>query len=224
MNTSETEREGIRLALPYLQRMCKPGAEPLDTNRAKNSELLQRTIGDYLVPCVDGKLESYDVKTEREYTGNLFVETWSNRAAGVWEKLGWIYTLRSDYLMAIYLDVKAAFVIPYGPLYEWCITSGNLYVGNYRERLVHRSANGQQRNQTIGYPVPFSHIVDKLRIQCLRYFPEAGWVNSRLVDIGTSGTGASSESQTRTAIHHHAPKANPQAAGNLFGSVHGDPQ
>lgn len=177
----EVERQGIALVRPLLMRWVRPGADLIDTNNARQSEVWQRTIGDFVMPMRDGSFSGVEVKTERRYTANFFVETWSNRAFGR-SRVGWPYTLSADALVMVYLDVRAAFVLPMPRLYAWLFDFGNLYRHQHRERPVHRSADGEQSNNTCGVPVPFSELLKPVGGTCYRLLPD-GWHQADLADV-----------------------------------------
>lgn len=98
MNADSTERDGDELVEPLLRSWVKTGGEFLDTREARQRAAWQRFFGDYLFREQKGKLVSVEVKTERVYTGNLFVETWSN-ASPIERREGWLTTLKADGLV-----------------------------------------------------------------------------------------------------------------------------
>lgn len=181
MTTDDIESQGKALVGPLLASWSRNGIV-IDTNHARSPVVWQRTFGDYLILCPSGGLTSVEVKTERVFTGNLFIETYSNRSGDHLERRGWLDTLQADAIVYVFLDARAAFSLPFGRLRKWCIADGNLWRRGYREKLVHRSENGSQRNQTLGYPVPLAHLLDA-GLKCFRLTPRGTWEKCTLGDV-----------------------------------------
>ncbi len=86
--------------------------------------MLQSTVGDFLINSRDGRVLGIELKTERrEHTGNLFLETWSNKSRG---RRGWLYTLDADFLWYLFLDTKNHYVISFPKLKQWALADGHL--------------------------------------------------------------------------------------------------
>ncbi len=174
MTSSEVERLGIELAMPLLEQWAGGRKELIiDTRRMEQREHRQRTIGDYILPACDSFTSCWEVKAEQEFTGNLFIETWSNRTTAtgddgtpMWRK-GWIETLETDYMLFVFLNVRGAFKVPFIYLQRWFLHKGNFV--NYREVEVKKSREQEQRNKTWGCPVP---IADMLKPVCIECFAE----------------------------------------------------
>lgn len=167
--------------MPLIEAMSKPGVPVIDTNRARNSEHWQREVGDFLASSQAGGWLGLEVKTEQVYTGNLFVEAWSNKAARRWRD-GWVFTLGADLLFSVYLDVRAAFVLDLWRLRHWAVMEGRML--EYPEKTVHRYADGEQKNRTTGYPVPWAHLAGPVGFQCYRVRDEDGrWVRCDYADL-----------------------------------------
>jgi len=86
-----------------------------------------------------------EVKTEKTYTGNLFIEEWSNRK---WDEEGWFRKLTEcDYLFYLFINpeekVFRMFVAPFeriGQHLKLCQCGGEL-----------KRVNSPQKNDTWGY-------------------------------------------------------------------------
>ena len=63
---------------------------------------------------------SAEIKAEERFTGNLFLETWSNKVfAYEYRRPGWMVTLGCDILLCYFLDKKRLYSIPFGRLWSW---------------------------------------------------------------------------------------------------------
>lgn len=152
MNQREREAEeaGIQLVMPLLETWKKPGTAIGDTKKALNRVVWQRTIGDLFLTNRKDQFLGIEVKTEYRYTGNLFIETWSNYAPGQWQRSGWIFTLCADWIFFVFLERHLTFLANLPRLKKWCLDEGNLY--RFSERMPQR----EQTNRTIGCPVPLA--------------------------------------------------------------------
>lgn len=170
----DVERVGVAWALDLLALWLRPGAQVLDTRQARQRERWQRTIGDYVVPLCDGTVAGVEVKTERRHTGNVFIETWSNRTRDTERRRdGWIRTLQADAIVFLFLDEECAYVAPFLPLQDWCLYEGRVY--DYPEKVVRMSRDGEQPNVTIGHPAPVSVLLAARLITAYRRAPDGTW-------------------------------------------------
>lgn len=153
------EKTGCRWATEELfPRWSAPGVPVIDTSRFRQAEVAQRTWGDYLLTLRTGEVVSVEVKTEAKWTGNLFLESWSNRTAeGKYRRDGWLLTLHADVLLYLFLDAGAAVTLRVPDLRKWALDDGNLY--RYKETAVKRSLEGEQLNMTVGFLVPVADLV-----------------------------------------------------------------
>lgn len=166
-STSDTERAGLALAMPLVRSWCAPGTEPIDTNTFVQSEHVQRSLGDYVIRRPNGVWMGVEVKAEDECTGNLFVETWSNAVLGARERRGWVDTLRTDFLVAVYLDARVAVAMVFPELRDWWLTRGCDM--RFPPRVPARSLKGEQRNLTLGHLVPFVTLPTSIRAKAYRF-------------------------------------------------------
>jgi len=102
--------------------------------------------GDYrAVNSSTGVVMNLEVKAEAKSTGNLFIETWSNKTEG---RRGWLYNLdECSCLIYHFLDSKA-YVIQFERL-------RNFDLSRYEEKPQHRY---EQRNDTWGVLVPIADL------------------------------------------------------------------
>lgn len=138
-----------------------------DTNDFNPSEVWQRTFGDLLYIRA-GRLFGAEVKTERKYTGNLFAETYSNAMPTQYERRGWLVTLTGAMsYINVFLDRMAVFYMKLPDLRKWLIDDERLR--DFEMRLVRKSANGCQKNQTIGHLVPYEQLmVPPVSARCIQ--------------------------------------------------------
>lgn len=180
MNTGEVERRGIELAMQVIEWQVAPGSPVIDTNDARSNVHLQRTIGDFLILHeLTNQWHAIDVKTEVKYTGNLFVESWSNKTANRHSRDGWIFTLGSDWLFMVYLDVRAVFIVDLRKLKNWCVIEGRML--DFREATVHRYIDGEQMNRTTGHLVPWSVLAETVGFKCYQQ-QDGNWQSCILPD------------------------------------------
>ena len=136
------------------------------TFKGRMAEELQRSAGDLLYnPANDSdRIVAVEVKGENRFTGNFFLEYWSNRSRLT---PGWMLTLRADLLCYVFNDVQRAFVISLPKLQNWAFSKETERPGFdgyiYRFRLV-RQSKYDQLNDTWGRLVPIEEVRTKVRL------------------------------------------------------------
>lgn len=157
------ELAGKKLISPFLASLGRVE----DTNRFRNRVDAQRYWGDYLI---DNGHETvvWEVKTEREYTGNLYLESFSNAHPGPHQRPGWLVTSHADRLAIVFLDRRIAMILDRKKLQDWFI-GGSMY-GEYPAR----PPRDPQRNLTLGYLVPWRKIPHPDVLLCCLHFHESG--------------------------------------------------
>jgi hypothetical protein len=142
------------------------------TGKGRLSAFLQRELGDLMFNGPDGRLWSVEVKAEQRFTGNLFLETWSNRnLADAFShaergcKVGWLVECRADLLFYHFLDVDRLYVLELFALKRWAFTDpsqrlrvagGSDLVGRIYDFPEKAQAKYDQRNETCGRIVPLA--------------------------------------------------------------------
>jgi hypothetical protein len=124
------------------------------------SEELQKSAGDLLFNSAKHpeRIVSVEVKGEKKYTGNFFLEYWSNR-----KRLtpGWMITLRADLLCYVFNDIEHAFIVELPKLQDWAFrqeTERRDFDGHiYKYRLRPQGAY-EQLNDTWGRLVPIEAV------------------------------------------------------------------
>jgi hypothetical protein len=104
-----------------------------------------------------------EIKVEQRWSGNHFLETWSNRNLDDPDAHydhgstpGWLVTSRADLLLFYFLDSDDLVTVPLLRLKRWAFDSGpqdGVYA--WPEKLQHRYG---QRNDTWGRCVPVEHL------------------------------------------------------------------
>lgn len=97
---SEIEKDGVGQLLPYIKRV----SDKADFMFTDSHPFIQKHLGDFLAKY-RGSRVFVELKVERKWTGNLFIETWSNRSR---ETPGWLWTCRADFLWYYFLGEEHA--------------------------------------------------------------------------------------------------------------------
>lgn len=107
----------------------------------------ERSIGDILARRSDrdGWL-TVEVKTELEHTGNLFLETWSNRGV----RKGWMETSHADVMVFLFKDRMRAYVYDFRRLREWANGPSRWFSRRLDDFPEREQRKYRQRNVTVG--------------------------------------------------------------------------
>lgn len=134
------EAKGWAVLQPYLHEHTD-GRYVL-TSKGPLARWLQESAGDVLTNTPDGRLWSIELKTEQRWTGNLFLETWSNRNVDSranhgmhGSNPGWLAKLRADLLLYYFLEADVLVSLDLFELKRWAfgyvdgdeVVEGNLY-------------------------------------------------------------------------------------------------
>lgn len=154
------EAKGLAILEPFIREHAYNG-QVVWTTRGDLSKSIQESMGDVLFNTDKDKIWAVEIKIEQEHTGNLFIETWSNKNLNNEQSHadrgcnpGWLYKLRADLLMYYFLDTDDLYVIDVYPLKRWAFCGGPDGGGNiwaYREVPQGRYS---QANDTWGRLVP----------------------------------------------------------------------
>lgn len=144
-----------------------------DTNRMMRSEVRQRSIGDFIIAPDAAPAWCQEVKTEQVHTGNLFLESWSNRTPDdAYRRQGWMETLDADRILFVFLDQSRAYQLDFPALQKWM-----RYEMEYRRcqcRQSGMSERGEQRNSTWGYCAPLCYLAEFPHLNLTAYQLVAG--------------------------------------------------
>lgn len=157
-NCRMVEAEGLAILGPYLD--AKADGRLVMLDKGPLARALQETIGDCIFqgPEGRGRAWSVEIKTEEQHTGNLFLESWSNRnlenptshiARG--SNPGWMFKNRADLLMCYFLDTDQLYVADFFKLKRWAFKDWQ--VTDYPERP---HGKRPQFNDAWGWCVPVS--------------------------------------------------------------------
>lgn len=145
-SASRIETEANLVIVPYLRRLAVRG-EIIPT---QNFMWLQKMFGDWVVRHSSGA-RTVEVKAEMKWTGNLFLEEWSNRSKFT---PGWMYTCQADVLAYYFVEEKKLCLCPMPSLKAWAfIGDGGGLMFTHPAR---QQAKYDQQNDTWGRIVPVS--------------------------------------------------------------------
>lgn len=138
------------------------------------AKALQHTLGDAILRMPDGRAWSLELKIEEQETGNLFLESWSNRnlnnrdghiARG--STPGWFLRIQSEVLGYYFLDTDTFYLIDVFVLKRWAFTDWNI-ARRFPEKQQGRR---EQPNDAWGWCVPLK-VLEK-EVTFLRRRPRA---------------------------------------------------
>lgn len=126
---------------------------------------LQETVGDVFFNTDTDRIWAVEIKAERKHTGNLFLETWSNKNlrerqshADRGSNPGWLYKLRADMLMYYFIDSDDLYVIDVYSLKRWAFCGGHNNAGNLWSYREVPQGTYEQLNDTYGRLVPIEDL------------------------------------------------------------------
>lgn len=146
------------------------------TSKGNLSRFLQKSVGDVISNTPTGKVIGIEMKIEQKTTGNLFLETWSNRQHFT---VGWMFNLNTDFLFYYFLDTRKLLICSFRKLRRWAFIgndtngfSGNIYKYPEKKQRVR-----EQLNDTWGRCVPVKDLEKAMPLQSFdltqEYSPEA---------------------------------------------------
>jgi hypothetical protein len=183
------EHRGLAMLIPFLEERAYKG-RVVSTARGALAKTLQTNFGDLLMNTDAETVWAIEVKVEQVWTGNLFLETWSNRnlddKASHAERgcnPGWLLSTRADLLLNYFLDTDELVVVPVFRLKRWAFGSGE--DGGIYAWPEKRQGRYLQANDTWGRCVPVDVIerevgAKRLHVRQQTLFPmasPAGWAS-----------------------------------------------
>lgn len=168
-NCLAVEARGMAILSKFLRDHASQEGQYVVIDKGPLAKSLQETIGDILYNRKrDAGLRSAEIKIEQDFTGNLFLETWSNyvfesvdRRAAHPPNPGWMFKSNADYLWYYFLDRDYLFVCNLIALQQWAF--GKIESVGGKSRLVNQNlfkyrevAQGRtvQSNRSFGRLVP----------------------------------------------------------------------
>jgi hypothetical protein len=172
------EARGLLVLIPFLQERAHDGRFVL-TSKGRLARHLQETVGDALFNSTAESVWTVEIKVETSSnTGNLFLETWSNRNleqmdshAARGSNPGWLPKIQADLLFYYFLDSDELYIIDLFRLKQWAYRhdNGHPRIEKYPER---RQAKYVQGNDTWGRCVPISDLQRALGPRMKKAFPK----------------------------------------------------
>lgn len=176
------EARALAVLAPFLKERAHEGQFVL-TSKGRLARHLQETVGDALLNTDRETIWSVEIKAELRETGNLFLETWSNRNLDSRESHsdrgsnpGWMFKLRCDMLFYYFVEADVLYVIDFFKLKRWFFGWSNGAPNFHHWREVGQSKYAQL-NDTHGRLVPVDAIrknvgFTKLNPKQIELFPE----------------------------------------------------
>lgn len=154
------EAQSRAILLPWLEESS--GGRYVLTHKGQLARVFQERYGDLLFNAKDGRLWTVELKAERKHTGNLFLETWSNRNlhnpashAERGSNVGWLYKLQADVLLYHFLDTDTLYILSVFKLKRWAfVPTPQCPQGQIFTFPEHQQQKYTQFNDTHGRLVP----------------------------------------------------------------------
>lgn len=161
------EARGMARLIPFLEEQS--GGRLVLTDKGRLGPMLQQIVGDVLFNSREsGKVFGVEVKVEERWTGNLFLEVWSNRNldnrdshARLGSNPGWMLKLQSDLLFYYFLDADRLVVLDVFALKRWAFGRDGQggHIHEHRQAVQTKRA---QMNSTVGHVVPVKTLIDEM--------------------------------------------------------------
>lgn len=157
------EAQAMVILLPFIKERAHDGRFVL-CNKGPLARYLQETTGDAIFNSDADTVWTVEIKAERKFTGNFFLETWSNRNlddrdnhARLGSNRGWLDKLRADLLFYYFLDCDQLYIINLFRLKSWAFGHDDepARLERFPEK---RQGRYQQRNDTWGRIVPIETV------------------------------------------------------------------
>jgi hypothetical protein len=167
---SLVSEEALKYLLPFIAGKCDTGYVLID--KGQLAEFLQKIVGD-VIASANGRCWTIEIKAEWKFTGNFFLELFSNRNlddpashAMRGSTVGWLYTLRCDLLFYYFHDVDELYILRFFPLKQWAFGSGKEsgLIQFFEQKSQQKY---YQRNDTWGAIVPIDVLPSSVLIKKL---------------------------------------------------------
>jgi len=160
------EARGLAVLLPYLSE--KSDGRLVVTSKGRLARYLQLEVGDVIFNSRDDAVWTAEIKVEEKHTGNLFLETWSNRNfasarshAEHGSNVGWLFHTRADLLLYYFLDTDDLYTVDLFLLKRWAFGAGDRRGRIYTFPEIPQTKNNQM-NETCGRIVDVRVLADVL--------------------------------------------------------------
>lgn len=169
------EAQSLVILNPWLEETS--GGHFVLTAKGRLARVFQEKYGDVLLNAAhDRRMWSLELKAEAKHTGNLFLETWSNRnlerAADHAERgcnPGWLVKQTADLLLYHFLDSDTVYLISLFRLKQWSFGSGDS-AGRIFSFPEVAQRKYDQLNDTRGRIVPIDVLTRELPAKSIKKF------------------------------------------------------
>lgn len=138
------EQESLEILKPLFLFDLSDEGRFVIVSKGRLAKEIQENYGD-VISNKDDRIYTFELKAELNYTGNLFLETWSNYDVNE----GWMKKLRCDFLLYHFLSNNRLYFIDFPELQRWSFDEKNIY--RFREKQQRKY---EQLNITCGHIVP----------------------------------------------------------------------
>lgn len=166
MDSRVVEKKGLDDIIPFVKHYARD-----NWYRLAETPNEQIEFGDILARSKGWSESWIELKTEETFTGNLFLENWSNLDFDR-RKAGWMWTKHCDILFYYFLDNKELYVInPFEELFRWFHGSvsraeDGTFAADSQPRYAKYRWTPQkkckQNNKTTGFIVPIRDVANDL--------------------------------------------------------------
>lgn len=152
---SQTGQIGINITSSFLKYVYKGKLEIIDDSER------QRTVGDLIFTPDGGRPYTFEVKTELKNTGNLFIETYSNKSCG---RRGWLHNLMdTDFLYYYFVNDNSLIRMSFQALKRWALKPDGSETARFLEFTEMPQNKFIQKNDTFGRLVPMRVLEKEVR-------------------------------------------------------------
>lgn len=157
------------------------------TDKGRLSRMFQKKFGDLIFNNAEGRMFTVELKSERKWTGNLFLEIWSNYNITTppsdyylsnGATPGWLMTMHADLLFYHFPYQDKLFIANLPSLQKWAFASSSRNMSEPNERNERQQLHGrafdfrqvrqkeyEQKNLTVGAIVPVRVLENEVKPQ-----------------------------------------------------------
>lgn len=161
----QVEKRSRKILHAWLKSDCDEGRFVL-TDKGRLSKEMQCRFGDVLAQK-NGLAVWIELKAEMDFTGNFFIEEWSNRK---WGNPGWLYKLDTDLLFYHFVIDGLLYIINFQQLKKWLLEMPPDWC-RYKPRQINlcqydekKQGKYAQKNDTWGRTIPVGDIFKTLNV------------------------------------------------------------
>jgi len=154
VEASKVEERSWEILRPFIETRCHNGRY-VRTAKGPLARDLQKQVGDVLFNSDDSTVYAIEIKAEQGYTGNVFLERWSNRSRFT---PGWFETQNCDLLLYHFLSNDSLYGFNFQKLREWFYCCDHRAVPVAAKYPHYKQGRYTQLNDTWAYLVPIREI------------------------------------------------------------------